>query len=78
MSQFTLLDVPGCFTKAQTEMSGLYASFESIRTSSLKKKKEKKNHLIQHEFLFNILECKDLLFHAYLFPGSETMNKPPG
>lgn len=36
------------------------------------------NHLIRDEFLFNILEGKDLVFHAYLFPGSETMNKPPG
>lgn len=67
-------------------MSGLYASFESIHTSSWKQihknpknKQMKKNtthtqkkiNLIQNLFLFNILEGEDYLFHGYLFPDSK-------
>jgi len=39
LSQFLLLGMPERFTQAQTEMSALYAGFESIYTSSFKKKK---------------------------------------
>lgn len=74
MSQITLLDMPEYFTKAQIEISAFYVSFESIHIF-LKTNKQKLTSFIIS--FFNILEGKHLIFHAYLFPGCETTNKPP-
>jgi len=69
LPQFTLSDVPDCFTKAQTVMPAPHASFLGIHTPSFKTP--------YTGLISNILEGKDLLSHAYVFPAFEIMSEQP-
>lgn len=68
------------FTNAQTEMSALYASFESIHTSSLKQTNKNPNTKQRNttqkksysELVSNTSEGEDHLFHGCLLPDSKT------